>query len=62
MSTRETRRVPDDVRAKISNALRNRPKSYDHKRHISRAMLKYWETIPQDPEVDPEDDPEDDVS
>lgn len=48
---RTSRRVPDDVRAKISQALKNRSKNDSIKEKISKGMKDYWgnrENFPDD--------------
>lgn len=43
---RTHREMPQQVRQKISQRLKNRTFSDGHKKAISDAMKKYWETIP----------------
>ena len=40
------RDLDDEVKQKISASTKGKPKSYDHKLHISQGMKKYWEGIP----------------
>ena len=47
---RKYRELDDDVKAKISQANMNKPKSQEHKLHISQSMEKYWQTVPHRPE------------
>lgn len=47
---RQYREIDDEVKAKISNSSRNKPKSAEHKMHISQAMEKYWQTVPHRPD------------
>jgi hypothetical protein len=49
---RQYRQLSDEVKQKISQATANRPKSADHKAHISQAMKKYWEGVPNRPDSD----------
>ncbi len=49
---RQYRQLDDETKQKISNSSRNRPKSCDHKIHISQAMKKYWENVPDKPDSD----------
>ena len=46
---RQYRELEDDVKEKISQYSKNKPKSEDHKQHISQAMTKYWQTVPHKP-------------
>ena len=48
--TRQYRELDDSTKQKISNSSRNRPKSEQHKEHISQGMQKYWQTVPHRPE------------
>lgn len=43
---RQYRYLPDEVKQKISDSMRGRAKSYDHKQHISLGMKRYWDTVP----------------
>lgn len=43
---RKDRQVSPETRAKISNALKNRPKSDLHKQHISQGQKEAWKKIP----------------
>lgn len=43
---RQYRELDNDVKAKISNSSRNKPKSAEHRLHISQGMEKYWQTVP----------------
>lgn len=43
---RQYRELDDDVKERISQSSKNKPKSEDHKQHISQAMTKYWQTVP----------------
>ncbi len=43
---RQYRDLEPEVRQKISDATKGKPKSYDHKLHISQAMTKYWSSVP----------------
>ena len=38
------------TKRKISDSLKNKKKSDEHKRAISEGMKKYWETIPYEEE------------
>lgn len=40
------RDLPDEVKKKISASTKGRAKSYDHKKHISQGMKKYWSSVP----------------
>lgn len=40
------RNLNDEVKKKISASTKGKPKSYDHKLHISQGMKKYWESVP----------------
>lgn len=42
---RTTRSMSEEQKAKISAALMGRPKTYDHKLHVSQGLKKYWQQI-----------------
>lgn len=46
---RQYRELPAETKAKIANSSRNKPKSAEHKLHISQGMEKYWQTVPNKP-------------
>ena len=46
---RQYRQLDDETKQKISNSSRNRPKSDQHKQHISRGMKDYWQNVPNRP-------------
>ena len=50
---RQYRELSDETKQKISNSSRNRPKSEQHKQHISQGMKIYWESVPTNPNSDP---------
>ncbi len=50
---RQYRQLDDETKQKISNSSRNRPKSDQHKQHISQGMKSYWESVPTNPNSDP---------
>lgn len=41
-----TREMSPETKQKISRALANRPKSAEHKQHISDTMKNLWSTVP----------------
>ena len=43
---RQYRELDDATKQKISQSSRNKPKSEQHKQHISQAMIDYWQTVP----------------
>ncbi len=43
---RQYRELDNEVKEKISNSSRNKPKSAEHKMHISQGMQEYWKTVP----------------
>lgn len=45
---RIARQRSEETKQKISASLRGKAKSASHKRAISEALKKYWETIPCD--------------
>ena len=47
---RQYRELDDETKEKISVGSRNKPKSTEHKMHISQAMEKYWQTVPHRPD------------
>lgn len=46
---RQYRQLDDDVKQKISDSTRNRPKSEEHKEHIRQGMIHYWQGVPDRP-------------
>ena len=44
------RELSDETKQKISNSSHNRPKSDQHKQHISRGMKDYWQNVPNRPD------------
>lgn len=46
---RQFRELSDETKNKIANSNRNKPKSAEHKMHISQAMEQYWQTVPNKP-------------
>jgi hypothetical protein len=46
---RQYRELSDETKQKISNSSRNRPKSDQHKQHISQGMKDYWQNVPNRP-------------
>jgi hypothetical protein len=47
----------DATKEKISKSSQGKQKSASHRQHISQAMLKYWQGIPNKPQP-PQDDEE----
>lgn len=47
---RQYRELDQETKQKISDSNRNKPKSDEHKKHISQGMIKYWETVPHRPD------------
>lgn len=50
------RELDDATKEKISKSSLGKPKSANHKFHISQAMTKYWQGIPNKPQPTPQDD------
>lgn len=46
---RQYSELSDETKQKISNSSRNRPKSDQHKQHISQGMKDYWQNVPNRP-------------
>lgn len=46
---RQFRELSDETKAKISQAMRGRTKSFTHKENISNGLKDYWKTIPNKP-------------
>ena len=46
---RQYRQIDDETKMKISLTSRKKPKSEQHKQHISQAMIDYWQTVPNRP-------------
>lgn len=51
---RQYRQLSQQVKDKISQSLKNRPKSPEHCAAISAGLKKAWETIPDRPTTDDE--------
>ena len=47
---RQYRQIDDTTKMKISLTSRNKPKSEQHKLHISQGMEEYWRTVPNRPD------------
>ena len=47
---RQYRELEDATKQKISQSSRNKPKSEQHKQHISQAMKDYWRGVPHKPD------------
>lgn len=48
-SKRQFRELSDATKAKISQAMRGKSKSFTHKENISNGLKNYWKTIPNRP-------------
>ncbi len=46
---REYRELSDMTKAKISQTMRGRSKSFTHKENISKGLKNYWEKVPNKP-------------
>lgn len=46
MGKRLTRRMSEETKKKISTSMKGKVKTEEHRKLISEAMKKYWETIP----------------
>jgi len=49
---RQYRELDDETKMKISISSKNKPKSEEHKMHISQGMEKYWQSVPNKPKPD----------
>ena len=47
---RQWRELSDEHKDKISQSSKNKPKSAEHRQHISQAMIDYWRGVPHKPE------------
>lgn len=47
---RQWRELSDEHREKISKSAAGKPKSAEHRAHISQAMKDYWYTVPHRPD------------
>lgn len=47
---RQYRELPDETKKKIQASTQGKPKSAEHKMHISQAMKDYWQKVPHNPE------------
>lgn len=46
---RQWRELSDEHKKKLSQAATNKPKSAEHRQHISQAMIDYWRGVPHKP-------------
>jgi len=46
MGKRLTRKMSEETKQKISASMKGKAKSDEHKKSLSEALKKYWETIP----------------
>lgn len=44
--TRTFRELTDETKAKISQSMRGKSKTFTHREHISDALRQYWKGIP----------------
>lgn len=49
---RQYRELSDETKAKISQSMRGKSKSFTHKEAISNSLKDYWKTIPNKPTTD----------
>ena len=47
---RQWRELSDEHKEKISMSSVNKPKSAEHRMHISQGLRDYWRTVPHKPE------------
>ena len=47
---RQYRQLSDEVKTKISQSAKNKPKSEIHKFHIQQSMLRYWRSVENKPD------------
>ena len=53
---RKFRELSDETKAKISQSMRGKSKSFTHKEKISNSLKAYWQTIPNKPLNDDTDE------
>ena len=46
---RKFRELSDETKAKISQSMRGKSKSFTHRERISTSLKNYWKTIPNKP-------------
>lgn len=46
---RQYRELDQEIKDKISQSSKNKPKSFQHRQHISQGMTKYWQSVPSRP-------------
>lgn len=51
---RQYRQLDDETKQKISASTQGKPKSEEHKEHIRRGMINYWQGVPDRPDVNNE--------
>ena len=49
---RQYRELSDETRAKISQSMKGKSKSFTHKEAISNGLKSYWKNIPHKPTAD----------
>ena len=49
---RQFREMNPETKAKISQSMKNRSKSFSHRENISNGLRKYWKNIPSRPTND----------
>ncbi len=53
---RKFRELSDETKAKISQSMKGKTKSFTHKERISTSLKNYWKTIPNKPINDDADE------
>lgn len=48
--TRTFRELSDETKAKISQSMKGKSKSFAHKERISNGLKAYWQTVPNKPQ------------
>lgn len=51
---RQYRQLDDTTKARISQTLKGRTKTQDHKQAIANGLTNYWKTIPEKPKSENE--------
>ncbi len=46
---RQFRELEQETKDKISQSSKNKPKSIQHRQHISQGMTRYWQSVPNKP-------------
>lgn len=43
---RKCRKLSEETKLKISNSMKGKKKTEEHRQHIKEGMIDYWKTVP----------------